>query len=77
MPGFSTGHGQWAHDHLPYHFQKLEHPVHKWLYLPFNRAYKPLGISSSVDWVKYEDYAHVAMVFHRDPALLTDVWRTP
>jgi hypothetical protein len=64
---------RWFRFCMPYHIEHLEDPQHKHAYLPVNREYKPLGITSS-NWVHYEDYRSQAMVFVSDPAAFEDIW---
>lgn len=45
------------------------------LWLPVNRRYKPLGISSP-DWVDWEPYRHRAVEFDCCPLSILNVWWT-
>lgn len=64
---------QWFRYWFPYQFVKLEVPKPKHVYLPLNRDYKPLGVTTG-DWVEYEDYLHQAVIFARDPHKFENVW---
>ena len=68
--------GHWFRFWLPYKFEKLESPKRKHVYLPLNRNYKPLGITSR-DHVDYAAYMHQAVVFASDPTKFTGVWHDP
>ena len=63
----------WFRYWMPYTFEKLEHPELTHVYLPLNRNYKPLGITSK-DWVEYEEFIDQAVAFNRDPSKLKGVW---
>jgi hypothetical protein len=64
---------QWFRYWMPYQFKKMPHPKRKHLFLPVNRNYKPLGITSR-DHVNYESYMDQAVVFPKDPATFEGVW---
>jgi hypothetical protein len=59
---------------MPYLFQKIEVDGVKWVFLPLNRNYKPLGVLDR-EHVDYQTLASSHGVkFSRNPALLTGVW---
>ena len=64
---------QWFRYWMPYSFFKLEVADHNHVYLPVNRNYKPLGVTSD-DWVDYEDFIEQAVVFSADPHTFDEVW---
>ena len=64
---------QWFRYWLPYSFVKLETTNHNHVYLPVNRNYKPLGVTSD-DWVDYEDFIDQAVIFSADPHTFANVW---
>jgi hypothetical protein len=53
----------------PYGFVQLKDG--RWL--PYNRIYKPLGVSSRA-WVDYEAFAYMAVQFPTDPREVSGVW---
>ncbi|UEM18993.1 hypothetical protein JL100_018070 [Skermanella mucosa] len=61
---------------MPYAFIGLEHPVHRHVYLPLNRNYRPLGcprqFGAGLDDIY--DYLSQAWVFRRDPTTFTGIW---
>lgn len=59
---------------LPYLFQRIDHPSHAHVFLPLNRNYKPLGVTSS-EWVEYDNYtlSH-GVFFARDPSTFSGIW---
>lgn len=59
----------WGQYWLPYCFVCLGGRV----WLPLNRKYKPLGVTSR-DWVDYEDYRPQAVEFSSDPRTFRNVW---
>ncbi len=61
---------------FPYAFVPLKHARFKYVYLPVNRNYKPLGHRNR-DWVVYDDYLHSHGVrFSSDPSTFKDIWST-
>lgn len=64
---------RWFRYWMPYTFHKLDHPRLKHVYLPLNRNYKPLGITSR-EGVRYEDFIGQAIAFAQDPSGFKDVW---
>ncbi len=73
--GELTQGSHWFRFWMPYYFEKLEHPKFKWVYLPVNRNYKPLGISSD-KWVDYDSFMNShAVRFSRDPITFEGIWR--
>lgn len=56
---------------LPYCLVKLDSPKHIWL--PLNRRYKPLGVTSR-DWVDYNEFVHQACWFSSNPHRWNDIW---
>ena len=71
--GRLTHDDQWFRYWMPYCFQKLEVGGRKHVYLPLNRDYKPLGITSK-DFVSYDDYLKQAVVFSADPHTFDGIW---
>ena len=67
---------QWFRYWLPYSFVKLDVTNRKHVYLPVNRNYKPLGITSG-EWINYEDFADQAVIFSADPHTINNVWYSP
>lgn len=63
----------WFRYWMPYCFQKLEVKGRKHVYLPLNRNYKPLGITSR-DHVNYAKYLDQAIVFGSDPKKFSGIW---
>lgn len=65
----------WSRFWLPYCFERMDAPdLGKWVYLPLNRNYKPLGTPPKSDWVKYEDYRSHFIAFKSNPTNLEGVW---
>jgi len=64
---------QWFRYWLPYSFFKLETANRDHVYLPVNRNYKPLGVTSD-EWVDYENFTKQAVVFSADPHTFENVW---
>ena len=64
---------QWFSCWMPYCFMKVDVSGRRHVYLPVNREYKPLGITSS-DWVDYEDYLSQAVVFSSNPQSFEGIW---
>ena len=64
---------QWFRYWMPYCFQKLEVGGRNHIYLPVNRDYKPLGITSK-DHVDYYAYLPQAVVFSADPHTFDGIW---
>jgi hypothetical protein len=60
---------------MPYTFSKMEVTMAKHVYLPLNRNYKPLGLTTR-EWVQHEPYLHQAVVFSSDPHDIQGVWWT-
>ena len=58
---------------MPYCFQHLETRGRKFIYLPLNRNYKPLGQTSD-KWVNYGKYIDQAVIFGSDPASFKNIW---
>ncbi|MBI4923008.1 MAG: hypothetical protein HY834_14785 [Devosia nanyangense] len=56
---------------LPYCLVKLDSPRHIWL--PLNRQYKPLGVTSR-EWVDYDEFVSRAVAFASDPRKWHDVF---
>ncbi|MFC0634701.1 type II toxin-antitoxin system HicB family antitoxin [Brevundimonas balnearis] len=63
----------WFRYWLPYCYHKLEHSRNKHVWLPLNRNYKPLGITSR-DHVDYHNYINQAVAFASDPATWRGIW---
>lgn len=64
----------WFRFWMPYSFQKMEHAKVKHLYLPLNRNYKPLGMTTG-EWVDYDPYVQShGVVFGSDPHKFAGVW---
>lgn len=62
----------WFRVWMPYQFVKLrKEPGHT--FLPVNRLYEPLGSSTNA-WTIWDDFAHQAVRFSRDPHTFRDVW---
>ena len=68
-----SGKDQWFRVWMPYQFIQMPVPTPKHVYLPLNRNYKPLGLSTS-DHVDYGGYVDQAVVFARDPRSFKNVW---
>ena len=68
-----TRQGQWFRYWMPYCFKKLEVGRHAHVYLPLNRNYKPLGITSG-EWVNYDTFLPQAVVFSADPHSFDGIW---
>ena len=64
---------QWFRYWMPYCFEKLEVGSRTHVYLPLNRNYKPLGITS-MEWVDYITYLPQAVVFSADPHTFDGIW---
>ena len=64
---------QWFRYWLPYSFVKLETANRKHVYLPVNRNYKPLGVTSG-ERVDYDDFTWQAVIFSADPHTFDNVW---
>ena len=64
----------WFRYHQPYTFVKLETSKCNHVYLPLNRDYKPLGITSYSNMVNYEDFINQAVIFSADPHTIENVW---
>ena len=58
---------------MPYCFKKLEVEGRNYVYLPLNRDYKPLGITSKED-VDYDAYLSQAVMFSVDPHTFDGIW---
>lgn len=58
---------------LPYCFRKMEHDKHKYVFLPLNREYKPIGLPYD-PWINYENYARNMVVLTRNPEKLEGIW---
>lgn len=59
---------------MPYLFQKVEVDGVKWAFVPLNRNYVPLGMTT-INHIAYQDYAISHGVrFSRNPADLQGVW---
>lgn len=78
--GFTEGQGRnlttsdhWFRYWMPYCYHKLEHSSRKHVWLPLNRNYKPLGITSR-DHVDYDRFINQAVAFASDPAAWRGVW---
>jgi hypothetical protein len=63
----------WFRHWMPYYFQRIAHPNYTQVFLPLNRGYKPLGITSS-ESVDYHAFISQAVRFSSDPAAFPDVW---
>ena len=63
----------WFRFWMPYAFTKLEHPRLKHVWLPLNRAYKPLGIASPAH-VDYQAFLPQAVSFGVDPKTFVGIW---
>ncbi len=62
----------WFRVWMPYAFVKLsKEPGHT--FLPLNRLYHPLGISIK-EWTEWDDFAHQAVRFVRNPHSFKNVW---
>ena len=57
----------------PYHFTPLKLTKGRYIYLPVNRSYKPLGITTR-EPVNYEDFFDLSVEFFSDPHGFDDVW---
>ena len=71
-----TFNDQWFCYWFPYQFVKLNVEKPKHVYLPVNRKYKPLGITTG-EWIDYELYAFQAVVFTHDPHEFEEIWHDP
>lgn len=65
----------WTRRWLPYQFMATE-VGGKTVYLPVNRHYKPLGLTS-MHVGNYADYLDQAVVFVGDPHKFEDIWSDP
>ena len=68
-----TGMDQWFRFWMPYHFEHLEDSKRRYVYLPVNRNYKPLGVTSK-EHVDYDALRSQAVVFATDPEQFEGVW---
>jgi len=68
-----TASDHWFRYWMPYCYHRLEHRGRKHVWLPLNRNYKPLGITSR-DHIDYDDYIDQAAAFASDPATWRGVW---
>ena len=68
-----TRNDQWFRHWMPYCFKKLEVRGRNHVYLPVNRDYKPLGITSKED-VDYDAYLSQAVMFSVDPHEFDNIW---
>jgi hypothetical protein len=64
--------GQWFRIWMPYCFVRLVSPP-KYVYLPLNRNYKPLGYPGR-EHVEYESYRAQAVQFKTDPKMFDGMW---
>ena len=64
---------QWFRYWLPYSFEKLKTDKRSHVYLPVNRIYKPLGVTSD-ERLDYEDFIEQAVIFSADPHNFDNVW---
>lgn len=71
-----TEQGHWFRFWMPYVLQQIDVPGGKYIYLPLNRNYKPLGVVHNKH-VAYEDYAGQAVRFSTDPGKFKDIWWQP
>lgn len=67
-----TAREHWFRFWMPYAFVELNHPKLKHVWLPVNRVYKPIGVTSPKH-VEYEDHIGGAIAFKRSPVDL-DIW---
>ncbi len=58
---------------MPYQFVRLKSPPNRYIYLPVNRNYKPLGHASD-KWANYEDFRQQAVRFKKDPRKFEGIW---
>lgn len=58
---------------MPYTFHHFDDAKWKFVYLPLNREYKPLGCNLK-EHQEYDDFRGVAWIFLRDPHEFKDVW---
>ena len=72
--GRLTHDDQWFRYWMRYCFQKLEVGGRKHVYLPLNRDYKPLGITSKELFDSYDDYLPQTVVFSADPHTFKGIW---
>ena len=69
-----TSRGHFFKFWMPYVFQPIVVEEVKWAYLPLNRNYKSLGVTSR-SHVEYHEFAKTHGVkFSRDPHLIEGVW---
>src|SRR4051812_15007684 len=65
-----TTQGTFARKWLPYCFAPMEHPERgKYIYLPLNRDYKPLGQDREKHY-DYEDFSDNFVRFRQDPRMI-------
>lgn len=62
----------WFRLHMPYAFIQMDDKGLIWL--PVNRAYKPLGTLNQITHVKYENYLDRCIKFSTDPRKFKGVW---
>jgi hypothetical protein len=65
--------GHWFRHWMPYEFVRLGPGGDEHVYLPLNRALKPLGITAR-GCVRFIDYRAQAVVFRTDPHTFEGVW---
>ena len=65
----------WFRQWMPYEFVRLG-PGDEHVYLPLNRALKPLGVSTP-GCVRFGDYRAQAIIFRLDPRAFEGVWFDP
>ena len=68
-----TDKDQWLRYCSPYHFTPLKSTGGRHIYLPVNRIYKPLAITTR-ELVNYEDFFDLSIEFSSDPHGFDDVW---
>jgi len=54
---------------LPYCLHRIKGNI----YLPLNRNYKPIGVTTK-EWVNYENYQHLYVKFSRCPSKIKIEW---
>ena len=68
--------GHWFRHWMPYEFVRLVPGGGAHVYLPLNRALKPLGVAAR-GRVRFRDYRAQAVVFRTDPRTFEGVWFDP
>ena len=68
--------GHWFRHWMPYEFVRLGPGGDEHVYLPLNRALKPLGITAR-GCTRFSDYRAQAVVFRMDPHPFEGVWFDP